>query len=101
MSPKLPQDHIKLNSYSVMRVNLAAQVLNARVSAVWKKFGSPESSGTAKLCEIEDSHFDCFNVRSTKEHQRKRKPFLDPYTAVDDKRFDWMEKTFSLYYALI
>lgn len=98
---RLTQDHvhIKLNSYSVIRVNLAAKVLNARVSAVWKKFGSPEheSSGTAKLCEIVDSHFDCLNVRSTKEHQRKRKLFLAPYTAVDGERFNWMETTFSLY----
>ena len=92
--PKLTQDHIKLSSYSVMRVNLAAQVLSASVSAVLKKFGSPESSGTAKLCAMVDSFFDCLNVRSTTEHQRKRKPFLAPYTAVDDERFLWMETTF-------
>jgi len=77
----------------VTRVNPAAQVL--------EKFGSPESSGTATLCEMEDSHFDCLNVRSTKEHQRKRKPFLAPHTAVDNKRLNWMETTFSLYYDLI
>ena len=91
---KLTQDHIKLNSYSVMRVNLAAQVLNATVSAVLKKFGSPESSGTAKLCAMVVPYFDCLNVRSTTEHQRQRKPFLAPYTAVDDERFLWMETTF-------
>ena len=92
--PKLTQDHIKLNSYSVMRVNLAAQVLSATVSAVLTTFGSPESSGTAKLCEMVDSFFDCLNVRSTTEHQRKRKPFLAPYTSVDDERFHWLETTF-------
>lgn len=94
MLPKLIQEHIKLNSYSVMRVNLAAQVLSATVSAGLKKFGSPESSGTAKLCAIVESSFDCLNVRSTTEHQRKIKPFLAPYTAVDDERFLWMETTF-------
>ena len=51
-----------------MRINLAAQVLSAPVSAVLKKFGSPESSGTAKLCVKVDSYFDCLNVRSTTEH---------------------------------
>ena len=92
--PTLTQDHIKLNSYSVMRVNVAAQVLSATVSAVLTTFGSLESSGTAKLCEMVDSFFDCLNVRSTTEHQRKRKPFLAPYTAVDDERFHWLETTF-------
>lgn len=46
--PKLTQDHIKLNSYSVMRVNLADQVLSATVSAVLTTFGSPESS----VCQV-------------------------------------------------
>ena len=81
--PKLTQDHIKLNSYSVMRVNLAPQVLSATVSAVLKTFGSPESSGTANLCAMVDSYFDCLNVRSTTEHQRKRKPFLVPVSPIN------------------
>ena len=38
--------------------------------------------------------FDCLNVRSTTEQQRKRKPFLAPYTAVDDETILWMETTF-------
>ena len=52
--PKLTYDHINLNSYSVMRVSFAAQVLSASVSAVLKSFGPPEAQGTAKLCEMVD-----------------------------------------------
>lgn len=85
--PKLTYDHINLSSYSIMRVNLAAQVLSSSVAAVLKSFGPPEAAGTAKLCEMVDGFFDCLNVRSTTEHQRKRKPFLAPYTSTDDARY--------------
>ena len=34
--PKLAYEHVKLNAYSVMWVNLAAQVLSASVAAVLK-----------------------------------------------------------------
>ena len=88
--PKLTYDHINLNSYSVMRVSLAAQVLSASVAAVLKSFGPAEAATTAKFCEMVDSFFDCMNVRSTTEHERKRKPFLAPYTSVEDERFQWL-----------
>ena len=84
--PRLSYEHVNLTPYSVMRVNLAAQVLSASVAAVLKTFGPPETAATAKLCEMVDSFFDCLNVRSTTEHQRKRKPFLAPYTSVGDER---------------
>lgn len=86
--PRLTYDHIHLNSYSVMRVNLAAQVLSASVASVLKAFGPPEAAATAKLCEMVDRVFDCLNVRSSKEHKRKRKPDLAPYTSVNDPRYD-------------
>ena len=85
--PKLTYEHINLNSYSIMRVNLAAQVLSATVAAVLQSFGPPEAAATAKFCKMVDGFFDCLNVRSTKEHERKRKPFLAPYTSLNDERF--------------
>lgn len=68
---RLTYDHIKLNSYSTMRESLAAQILSATVAAVVKSFGPPDATGTAKLCEMMDSYFDCLNVRSTTEHQEE------------------------------
>ena len=82
LMPRLTYDHIKLNSYSTMRVSLAAQILSSTVAAVLKSFGPPDATGTSKLCEMVDPYFDCLNVRSTTEHQRKRKPFLTPYRSV-------------------
>ena len=75
------------NAYPVVCVNLVAQVLSASVVSVLKAFGPPEAAATAQLCEMVDKAFDCLNVRSTKEHQRKRKPFLAPYTSVNDQRY--------------
>ena len=84
--PRLSYEHINLTAYSVMRVNLAAQVLSTSVAAVLKEFGPPEATATAKLCEMVDNFFDHLDVRSTTEHQRKRKPFLAPYTSDLDER---------------
>ena len=58
-----------------------------RSAAVLKKFGPPEAVETAKLCEKMDAFFDCLNVRSTTEHQRKCKPFLAPYRSGNDERY--------------
>lgn len=85
--PKLTYDHINLSSYSVMRVNLAAQVLSASVAAVLQSFGPQEAAATSKFCAMVDSFFDCLNVRSLREHERKRKPFLAPYRSTDDERY--------------
>ena len=86
--PRLTFDHINLNAYSKMHVNLAVQVLSASMAAVLRSFGPPEAEGTAKYCEMVDGFFDCLNVRSTTEHQRKRKPFLAPYHDTQDGRYN-------------
>jgi len=83
--PTLTYDHIHLTSYSVMRVNVAAQVLCASVATVLKEFGPPGAVETANLCEMMDAFFDCLNVRSTIEYQKKHKPFLAPYRSDDDE----------------
>ena len=89
--PKLTSDHINLTPYSVMRVNLAAQVLSDTVGNVLTHFGPPEAAGTAKFCFMMDKCLDCLNVRNTNEHELKRKPFLKPYKSVNDERFAWLD----------
>lgn len=92
--PKITYEHIKLSSYSCMRVNLAAQVLSVTVAAVMTAYSTPDTAATARLCKMMDQFFDCLNVRSTTEHLRKRKPLLAPYTSIDDPRFLWLEGDF-------
>ena len=92
MLPKLTSDHFNLTPYSVMRVHLAAQVLSDTVAVCLDKFGPPEASATAKFCSMMDKFFDCLNVRNTTEHALKRKPFLQPYSDVEDPRFTWLDQ---------
>ena len=80
-----------------MHVNLTSQVLSSSVSAVLTAFGTPDTEGTAKLCKMVDSLFDCSNVCCTHEHERKKKTFLAPYTSTEDPRFAWLEGEFLQY----
>ena len=89
--PKLTNDHINLTPYSVMRVNLAAQVLSDTVGNVLAQFGPPEATGTANFCLMMHKFLDCLNVRNTVEHELKRKPFLKPYESVNGERFAWLD----------
>ena len=41
--PRITTDHINLTSYSVMRVDLAAQVLSSSMACVLKEFGTVET----------------------------------------------------------
>ena len=72
---KLTSGHIILTSYSVMRVNLAAQVLSETVGNVLNNFGPEETAGMEKFCLMMDKFFDCLKVRNTKEYITKWKPF--------------------------
>eukprot|EP00794_Sanderia_malayensis_P012456 gene12456-13744_t len=96
--PKLTSDHVNITPYSAMRVHLAVQVLSSSVAAVLREYGPKEASATAEFCEKMDMFFDCLNVRNTKEHLLKRKPFLIPYVSPDDSRFAWLEGEFLKYF---
>ena len=89
---KLISDHIKLTSYSVMRVNLAAQVLSKTVGNVLNNFDPEEAAGTGKFCLMMDKFFDCLNVGNTKEHVTKQIAFLKPYESIDDVKFVWLDE---------
>ena len=97
--PRLSYDHVKLTPYSVMRVNLAAQILSSTMAVVLQNYGPPNFQGTARYCDMIDKFFDCANVRNSTESERTRKNFHKPYTSVDDERFEWLEKDFLGYFA--
>lgn len=74
--PKLTMEHIKINSYSSMRVYLAAQVLSSTMSTVLSHFNNAECSETAKYCKLVDSFLDCFNVRNPTEGKLRNKSYM-------------------------
>ncbi len=96
--PKLRYEHVNFSCFSVMRVNLAVQVLSSRMSAVLSNFGPPEAAATANLCKVMDKFFDCLNVRSLVEHKTKRKQDLKPYSCPQDERLAWLEGEFLKYF---
>ena len=55
---------------------------------------------TAELCKFADKFFDCMNVRNHSESLTKRKPFLESYKNVNDKRFTWLKENFLNYLKL-
>nr|XP_006814509.1 PREDICTED: uncharacterized protein LOC102808490 [Saccoglossus kowalevskii] len=95
---KIGYEHINLTSFSIMRVNLAAQVLSETVFHAIQRFGPPEAGETAKFVMYMDNFFDCLNVRCKEEHLRKRIPNLAPYTNPDDPRLSWLELDFLNYF---
>ena len=97
MLPKLSADHILLNSYSVMRVKLAVQVLSDSVAVALRQVMADEASETSKPCEIMNKFFDCLNVRSLTEHKTRNKPDVKPYTDVNDERLAWLRTDFLSY----
>ena len=72
MLRKLSEDHILLNTYSVMKVKLAVNVLSDSTAEAPRQLMGDEASETSKLCETINKFFDCLNVRSVTEHRHKR-----------------------------
>ena len=58
-----------------MRVNLAAQVLSETIDNLLNNVRSKEAEVSGQFGIMINMFFDCLNVRSTKEHIIKRKPF--------------------------
>ncbi|KAK6181946.1 hypothetical protein SNE40_009722 [Patella caerulea] len=77
-----------------MKVNFAAQVFSRSVGKVIEKFGGEEAQETAKFILLIDRFFDCLNVRSKFEGQKKRKTDLMPYESIDDPRFKFLTDDF-------
>ena len=67
--PKITYDHIKLISYSIMNVKLAAQVLSSTVSNVLSNYAPPDAAKNAKSCLLMVVLFDAVNIRDVTSHK--------------------------------
>ena len=95
---KLTIEHIHI--FAKMKVNLAVQILSKSMAeALRKSMPLEEVSETATFCQLMNDFFDCCNVRSVDEHQRKNNTLLAPYKKCDDRRFVWLNDTFLKYIA--
>lgn len=68
------------------------QVLSKSVANALKlksdNTGDTSTDGTRQFVEMFNKFFDCLNVSTASEGQRKRNPNLLPYRDVDDSRFE-------------
>ncbi|XP_070545584.1 uncharacterized protein [Ptychodera flava] len=96
---KLTRSHVHLTSFSVMRVNLAAQVLSRSVANAIEASGCQQVTETVKFIRMFNKFFDCLNVRSINECTRTGNPDVRPYTDVNDPRFEWLQNDFLQYFA--
>nr|XP_006814529.1 PREDICTED: uncharacterized protein LOC102801316 [Saccoglossus kowalevskii] len=95
---KIGYDHINITSFSIMRVNLAAQVLSETVANAIETYGPPDARETAKFVRYMDKFVDCLHVRCKEEYLRKKKPNLALYRNVNDPRLKWLEQDFLNYF---
>ena len=79
-----------------MKVKLAVQVLSKSVAIALRETGREDVIGTAVFCEMMNGFFDCTNVRSLTEHQKKN-PFIMPYESADDQHLRWLKDVFLAY----
>ena len=60
--------------------------MSKSVADAFVYYGDTETKETETLCRMFDRFFDCLNVRSLSEWQKKKKPDLKPYSSSDDER---------------
>ena len=95
---KITYDHIKLTSYSIMNVELAAQVLSSSVSNVLSNYASLDAAKNAKFCLLMVVLFDAVNIRDVTSHKFNLKSSLIMFSSIDDPRFSWLRNVFLQYF---
>ena len=63
-------------------------MLSASVAREVVECVGEEASETSRFIHVMNRFFDCINVRSRTEAIRTRNPDRNPYTRVDDPRFE-------------
>ena len=96
--PKLRRDHIDLTAFSIMKVNLAAQVLSDSVASAMEIYFGEDYFETINFIRIMNKFFDCLNVRHKFEGRNKRNNNLKPYEDPNDDRLKWLLNDFLGYF---
>lgn len=96
--PKITRNHIDLNAFSYMKVNLAAQVLSDSVANALEEYYGQHVSETILFIRHMNKFFDILNVRSLVEGRNKRNSDLNPFKSIEDERLDWLTGDFVKYF---
>ena len=96
---KLTEQHVYLTSFTVMKVNLAAQVLSNNVArALEHSYDVNEVGKTVEFIDVINKWFDIMNSRSLFEAQRKRNVNVAPISDSADPRLCWLLGPFLDYF---
>lgn len=93
-SYKLNPQNVFLNSFSVMKVKFAAQVLSKTVATDISKQKWPGTSETVKFILKFNQFFDTLNGAHSSQWVRTKNEDLKPYESTEDKRFTWLLEDF-------
>jgi len=89
---KLNQEDVLLNSYSMMRVPLAAHVLSRSKAHEIRVQKWSDCEEFAIFCEKVDDVFNMMNGRHPFQATRTRNELFEPYESLDDPRFGEMKE---------
>ena len=102
---KLTKSHVKLTSYSCMKVINAAQVMSISVVVALEILGNDPSfdgfclNELKKFITLVNNWFDCMNGSSDSTGRRnKQNDLLKPYTSTNDERFKFLEEEFLAFF---
>ena len=87
--PHLTYDHIRLNSYSIMNVRLAAPVLSDRTAKALAKYGGDEAEETANFCSMMDKFLDIVEIRNLDEYKALRSTFDSRSTGEQNSKIQY------------
>ncbi|KAK3920840.1 Transposable element P transposase [Frankliniella fusca] len=86
--PKLNSQNIYLNGYTCMKVSYAAQVMSNSVAQDLKSRNWEKTSETCTFIKNVNDFFDNVNGAHSYQGKRTANHRLEPYTSLDDARFD-------------
>jgi len=85
---KLNKKDVELNSFSMMKVPLAAHVLSGSMATELRLYGWPNSAELAVFCRNMNDFFDMVNGLHSFQATRQQNQNLATYTSLEDERFD-------------
>ena len=99
-SKKLTHQHVQLTLFSIMKVNLAAQVMSSTVAkALHHKYGD-QVFATVEFIKNLNQWFDTMNSRSFHESHRTRNPNVAPFFMKMIPGYWWLRYDFMQYFVL-
>ena len=94
---RLNSQNVFPNSYSCMKVRLAAEVMSDTVNLHIEEQNWPNTSETVRFIRMVNKFFDCLNGAHESQHVKTRNANLKPHSDEADERFDWLENVFLRY----